>query len=388
MVGEFCPLGYLPRIVGEPLLAQERVFLTKFAFVVHPITIRDAARKYPIAKYFPDALIESVLKVKKPMVVSQITGIQSITGAKTEGIFVGCTLTPKLMMSMDLEAVYERIVRCTEIAKQEGAEIIGLGAFTSVVGDGGVTVAQRSPIAVTTGNSYTVATSIQGALHASQEIGIDPSRSTLAVVGATGSIGKTCAIMLAPMFERTIVIGRNEERTAELAALLPRATSTTLVEALTQADVVITVTSSESEIILPEHLKPGCIVCDVARPRDVSVRVAKERPDVLVIEGGVVEVPGQNVNFNFNFGFPAKTAYACMSETIMLALENRIENFTLGKEVSVEQVQQTIDMADKHGFKLAGYRSFEKAVTPDAIQRAREARAKHDAIPTLAHAPS
>jgi hypothetical protein len=77
-----------------------------------------------------------------------------------------------------------------------------------------------------------------------------------------------------------------------------------------------------------------------------------------------------------------------MSETIMLALENRIENFTLGKEVSVEQVQQTIDMADKHGFKLAGYRSFEKAVTPDAIQRAREARAKHDAIPTLAHAPS
>ncbi len=381
-------MGYLPRIVGEPLLAQERVFLTKFAFVVHPITIRDAARKYPIAKYFPDALIESVLKVKKPMVVSQITGIQSITGAKTEGIFVGCTLTPKLMMSMDLEAVYERIVRCTEIAKQEGAEIIGLGAFTSVVGDGGVTVAQRSPIAVTTGNSYTVATSIQGALHASQEIGIDPSRSTLAVVGATGSIGKTCAIMLAPMFERTIVIGRNEERTAELAALLPRATSTTLVEALTQADVVITVTSSESEIILPEHLKPGCIVCDVARPRDVSVRVAKERPDVLVIEGGVVEVPGQNVNFNFNFGFPAKTAYACMSETIMLALENRIENFTLGKEVSVEQVQQTIDMADKHGFKLAGYRSFEKAVTPDAIQRAREARAKHDAIPTLAHAPS
>ncbi len=381
-------MGYLRRIVGEPLVAQESVFLTKFAFVVHPITVRDAARKYPIAKFFPDALIESVLKVKKPMVVSEITGIESITGAKTEGIFVGCTLTPKLMMSMDLEAVYERIVRCTEIAKEEGAQIIGLGAFTSVVGDGGVTVAQRAPIAVTTGNSYTVATSIQGALRASEELGIELSRATLAVVGATGSIGKTCAIMLAPMFERTIVIGRNEARTAELADQLPRASSTTNVEALRDADVVITVTSSESEIILPEHLKPGCIVCDVARPRDVSVRVAKERPDVLVIEGGVVEVPGQNVNFNFNFGFPAKTAYACMSETIMLALENRIENFTLGKEVSVEQVKQTIEMAEKHGFKLAGYRSFEKAVTPEAIARAREARRKHDTVAPLAHAPS
>jgi len=348
--------------------------LNRFAFVLHPISVKDAARKYPIAKYLPDRVVEAGMARLAPKVVSQITGIKAANGAEATGVFIGLPLTPRQMIeTLPLEQVYEKIVRCAEIAAAEGAKIIGLGAFTSVVGDGGVTVAARSPIAVTTGNSYTVATDIQGTLQACDLLGILPQASRLAVVGATGSIGKTCASVLAPSFSSTVLVGRDEGRTSALASELPRAEATTLVEDIREADVVVTVTSSDAAIILPSHLKAGSVVCDVARPRDVSVRVAKERNDVLVIEGGVVAVPG-DVDFGFNFGFPPKTAYACMAETMMLALESRYENFTLGKDVSVEQVEETIAMADRLGFKLAGFRSFERAVDDAAIQRVREAR--------------
>jgi predicted amino acid dehydrogenase len=77
------------------------------------------------------------------------------------------------------------------------------------------------------------------------------------------------------------------------------------------------------------------------------------------------------VEFGFNFGFPPKTAYACMSETMMLALEGRYESYTLGKEVSVGQVREMSSLAQKHGFKLAGFRSFEKPVTEEQIARIR-----------------
>jgi predicted amino acid dehydrogenase len=164
------------------------------------------------------------------------------------------------------------------------------------------------------------------------------------------------------------------ERTSALAAEIASAVASVRIEDILDADVVVTVTSSDSDVILPKHLKPGAVVCDVARPRDVSVRVSKERPDVLVIEGGVVAVPG-NVDFHFDFGFPPRTAYACMSETMMLALENRPESFTLGKDVSVDQVVETQRLAAKHGFTLAGFRSFEKAVSLEAIERAKAARA-------------
>jgi predicted amino acid dehydrogenase len=278
-----------------------------------------------------------------------------------------------MVRDVPLEEVYAKLAQCCELAKEQGAQVVGLGAFTAVVGDGGITVSQRSPIPVTTGNSYTVATAIEGTLEACRQVGIECPSSTLAIVGATGAIGKTCALALRPRFERTILIGRDRARTESLLTELPGAEVSTDLGSLREADAVVTVTSSETQIILPEHLKPGSVVCDVARPRDVSHRVARERPDVLVIEGGVVEVPG-DVDFGFDFGFPPKTAYACMCETMMLALEERPESFTVGKDVGLDQVEQTQAWAVKHGFKLAGFRSFEKVVGPDAIEAARSAR--------------
>lgn len=361
--------------------------MTRFGFVIHPLFPKDLARYYPAAKYFPDPLIEYFTARKSPVVASHVTGVRSKTGAETEGWFIGLPLTPEQMTrKLPLELVYERIVACAQLAADQGAQLIGLGAFSSVVGDGGVTVSQRSPIGVTTGNSYTVATAIAGTLKAAHLLDIDTKNSTLAVVGATGSIGKTCARVLARDFGRTILVGRDVERTQAIASEIPGAEASTDVAAVKQADVLVTVSSAGKELILPEHLRPGSIVCDVARPRDVSVRVAKERPDVLVIEGGVVRVPG-NVEFNLNFGFPEKTAYACMSETMLLALEGdpSLFNFTLGKEVSVEQVDTINRLAEKHGFELAGFRSFERAVDEEAIQRAKKARIT---APTVARKPA
>jgi predicted amino acid dehydrogenase len=145
---------------------------------------------------------------------------------------------------------------------------------------------------------------------------------------------------------------------------------------LRDADLVVAVSSAKDSIIFPQDLKSGAVVCDVARPRDVSVDVVKERDDVLVIEGGVVEVPG-DVDFHFTFGFPPKTAYACMSETMILALEGTYEPYTLGRDLTVEQVQHIGELAKKHGFKLAGFRSFERAITEDDISRVRDNAKRH-----------
>lgn len=148
-------------------------------------------------------------------------------------------------------------------------------------------------------------------------------------------------------------------------------------KALRQADIIIAVTSSTQAVIEPEDLKPGSVVVDVARPRDVSPRVAEVRDDVLVIEGGLVEVPG-DVDFGFNFGYPPGLALACMAETMMLALEGRFEDYTLGRNLTLEQVEETGRMAKKHGFRLAGFRSFERPVPEEKImaikQRAKEKR--------------
>lgn len=351
--------------------------MEKFAFIIHPLDAkRDVARKYAFVKHLPSWLVEWGLKFKGPMPISHITGVRSATGVEAEGWFVGCPLTPRQMLKLPTDFVYKKIIAAGKIAEDAGAGIVGLGAFTSVVGDGGKTIAQNLDIAVTTGNSYTVAAALDGALKAAELMGIDSSQAVAAVVGAAGSIGRTCSEVLADEVASLRLVGLATDPLAELAESLSGRKATVEVfsdvaSGLRGADIVIAVSSAVDAIILPEHLKSGSVVCDVARPRDVSVRVARERDDVLVIEGGMIAVPG-NVEFGFDFGFPPGSAYACMSETMILALERRYESYTLGKEVSVRQVREITALAQKHGFKLAGFRSFEKPVSDEQIERIRK----------------
>ena len=100
----------------------------------------------------------------------------------------------------------------------------------------------------------------------------------------------------------------------------------------------------------------------MARPATWPKSIAETRNDVFIFEGGVVAPPG-DVEFNFNFGFPPKTCYACMAETMALALEGRFESYSLGRDLQVEKVEEIDAIATKHGFTMAGLRSFERAVT-------------------------
>jgi predicted amino acid dehydrogenase len=195
------------------------------------------------------------------------------------------------------------------------------------------------------------------------------------VVGATGVIGRVCAQFLAQDARQLTLIGR---RTDALDAVRDSCAGSRAdirasanIHDIYDADVIVTVTSATTSVIEPEHLKPGAVVLDVARPRDVSWRVAARRDDVLVIEGGMVEVPGP-VDFGFNFGFPPGKSYACMAETMALALEGRYQDYSVGKHITMAQVSEIGEIATRHGFKLSGFRSFERAVTEDHIARVRE----------------
>lgn len=81
----------------------------------------------------------------------------------------------------------------------------------------------------------------------------------------------------------------------------------------------------------------------------------------------MVDVPGP-VDFHFDFGFPEGKAYACMAETMALALEGRFEDYTIGKDITLERVNEITAITEKHGFRLSGFRSFERKVTEEQIE--------------------
>lgn len=347
-----------------------------FAFIIHPIDPkRDVSRKFPLlGKYLTVKQINFFSTFFPPVYISEITGLRSVTtGKEIKGWFVACPYTPARMLELPEKTVYRKIIQTGLLAEKLGARLLGLGAFTSVVGDAGITIAKHLSIPVTTGDAYTVAVAVDAVREGARIMEIPLNTATAAVVGATGAIGSVAAELIARDIQHLWLIGRRTEALEQVRARI-KSQSTAEVEISTAmkdiatADLILTVTSAVDTVIEPEHLKPGAVVCDVARPRDVSAQVAAKRDDVLVIDGGMVAVPGE-VDFHFNFGFPPGMAYACMAETMALALEGRYESYTLGKHITVEQVETIANIATQHGFKLGGFRSFERAVTPEHIDR-------------------
>lgn len=331
-----------------------------FAFVIHPIDPRrDALRKYPrLARVLPTAVICFLARLWPPVYLSHVTGVRSTaTGDELEGWLVACPLTARQALDLPTPLVYNRIIRTGDLARRLGARILGLGAFMSVVGDGGVTVARRLGVPVTTGRSLTAASAVEALEEAARRRGGRLDSMLVAVVGATGSIGLACSELLAPMAGGLILVGVQGSRLDWVrgrveAAGARRVRLSTHIEDICEANMVLSATSAARPIIQPHHLRQGAVVCDVALPPDVSPRVAQERRDVLMIEGGILEVPGQ-AEFGFDFGLAPGRVYACMAETMVLALQGRYESYSLGREIRVDQVHEMARMAREHGFRLS-----------------------------------
>lgn len=352
--------------------------MNKFAFLIHPLDLQDVVRLEPKAANKRSQLIEKVLEWLPVHKRADIIGIKSITGSEIQGWFIAVPYLPKQFISKDRNEVLAEIIKGVKIAEDLGASIVGLGGFTSVVGDAGITVSKNTNIAVTSGNSYTIATALDGSLLAADRIGINLNEAHIAVIGASGSIGKACAQFLVEKCKTMTLIARSELRLKKLAEIIKANNnkdviiSTDISTGIRDADIIITATSSTGNIIMAKDLKSGSVVCDVSLPHDVSREVQKKRPDVLVIEGGVVEVPG-NVNFNYDFGYPPNVSLACMAETMILALEGRFENFSLGRGIKLEKVLEINRLAKKHGFKLAGFRGFDQFIDDDKFEEVKAA---------------
>jgi predicted amino acid dehydrogenase len=406
-------LDLVSEIAWQPTihyLQPEEAGINRFAFVIHPLKIDFVYhhKYFRWTRYLPAPLVEKVAAYLPPLYISRITGgVSPATGQRIEGHLISLGATPREMMRHSEKFTYTRLNGAARMAERMGARIMGLGAFTSVVGDAGITVANESDIAITSGNSLTVAATLEAAKQAVIKMGAtDLTRGKAMVIGATGSIGSVCARLLAQAIYDVVLVSIDPAKLIELKQKILEETpganvtiATRSDEYIGECDLIVTSTSAFGQRVIDiTKCKPGAVICDVARPPDVNPAEAALRPDVLVIESGEVLIPG-DIDFGYDIGLPPKTAYACLAETALLAMEGRFEDYTLGREITIERVKEIYHLFKKHGFQIAGLRSFGEYVTDDFVADKRElaeelrsnpellALVKHEASEKLAEIP-
>jgi predicted amino acid dehydrogenase len=377
----------------EPRLLYPNGFkrVNRFAFVIHPLSQEYFKAIKPIellSRVSPPLLMDSIEKVMAyapPFVYSKVEGIRSPTGVEAEGWLISVGGTPREIMGHSPEFTYRRLLAAARMAKRLGAQIMGLGAFTKVVGDAGVTVARRASLPITTGNSYSASGALWAAHEALLRMRLLPSpkgservKFKAMVVGATGAIGAACARLLVRAAEEVTLVSPEMAKLLALKESILRETpdaklvlSARADSHIAEMDMVVTATSGAGKKVLDiMKVKPGCVITDVARPLDLPPEQVALRPDVLVIESGEIQLPGA-VKMK-NIGLPEGVAYACLAETIVLALEGRFESFTVGRSIEWEKVREIYQLGLKHGMKLAGISGVNGVFSDADIARVRE----------------
>jgi predicted amino acid dehydrogenase len=360
-----------PRYPIVPPSASERR-LGKFVFFVHPTEFDDLVRSQPPAfDYFtPDQkeawhawLTSWCAKRYDPGVVYHMPALRSKQGGYAEGWLVSCALTPAQMMRLSPRERNELMADYLAVARDLEPDIVGLGAFTSIITRCGQDIVDCG-LNITTGNSLTAMASAESLKIAAALQGMDLTQVKTGVIGASGSVGRlACKKLISTCTDLTLFgnptnphalknlevlagelyrdaisrwreagpvgIGKTlaaglpnahwlpEElmgESAEARRNLYRAVSTYFADLGREAPIKITVdlktklpeigamisaTSQGQAFIDPDYLAPNAIVCDSARPPDVRASVRETRPDVFVYEGGLVKLP-QPVRFGVN----------------------------------------------------------------------------------------
>jgi hypothetical protein len=145
---------------------------------------------------------------------------------------------------------------------------------------------------------------------------------------------------------------------------LPIHCTTNLDIALAKADIVVSATNSDTAIIQAHHLRDWSIVCDVARPANVSEDAGRSS-NALVFDGGLVELPNP-VDFDV-MDLPPGVCWGCLGETILLALESAEGDHSIGQTLSRKEAEYITALADKHGFKAAQPHRFHRLIPDEEL---------------------
>lgn len=391
----------------------------RFAFLMHATSSADVVRGLPRAVRDHFEITEQYALAEWMMEFGNIdptpertihVTMRSQTGKVVEGILIFSPMRPEDMMKLSSDEKKRLINDYLDVAEREQVDVVGLGAFTSVVSRAGTDI-DRKDFRLTTGNSFTAMATAEAIKHS---MGSEIGRKSLMVVGARGSVGRLAFMELSRYFNNIYLVGsgrsgvrplyetiasalvelidadvdakkdsalqrfktllhlmdlsasdvieriRNEggnylleviEKGKSLGLAFPFEVSIDINDFISRSDCVISVTSEGKPFIKSNIFKPGTQVFDTARPFDIICNEDEKFTGVKVFEGGLVEQPEEIMFGDCNMiGSKAGVNLACLSETIAITMEGGSRNYSLGQTIPYLEAREVFALATKHGF--------------------------------------
>ena len=123
-----------------------------------------------------------------------------------------------------------------------------------------------------------------------------------------------------------------------------------------KGEIVLCAANQPEPFLGAEDFREGAVVCDIAVPNNVVPDIARQRPDLIYQQGGIVATPnGESLHPGARAFLREGQLFACMAETVVLGLAGFDRHYSYGA-ITKRQVREIATLAQAHGFRLADYK--------------------------------
>lgn len=332
------------------------------AFIVHPGVLNEVQKWWTFVgenspasrkERFWEWVLRHIWPVSGQRIIIQ-NGKKNVIGV------IYSPLTAKLMRQ-NPEHAEKMSVKASILAERLGATYIGLGGQVPGNCQYGFALKDKLKKArLTTGHAYSLSTVYAHTLLYSHAIGMDFAEANIVIVGA-GSMGRGITLLLGRNHEvgRLLVIDINKNTLRCLAQEVYQTTGTiietsTNLDDLVEADIIISVASSDEPIIMSKHLQPESsrqwplLIIEDGYPACVSPEIIKDKR-VVVVAGGATKMSvlrGTEAGFGL---LPRGYTVSCFAELAILMLIGWKSDYTLGK-VDIKLIDKIYSEGIELGF--------------------------------------
>jgi len=289
--------------------------------------------------------------------------VRSKTGAEINGVYIETFIDPDKLEIQFLRTNIGKVMNAVSCAEKMGARMVALGGFTSIVLEGNLDSFSGNGSKFTTGNTLTAAYIVKGIEKAAIQQGNDLKDSTILIVGATGDIGMACANFVKNKVRKLLLCARNNQRLEKLSQELMKEKiavnySVSPEQLVPEADIIICAASSSG--IKLTDFKKNVLICDAGYPKNLETKIENNK-DIKLFHGGMGQV-SRGFNFcpdysNSIYRYAAPNIiHGCILEAMILAFENKFENYSAGKgNISVDKMEEIYSLSIKHGINIAPF---------------------------------
>lgn len=354
-----------------------------FIFLTHPRNEDDILATFPflraVRKIFPFSLVETILRFAPCYIVSHVNGPKG-----KKGYVISVVELPEKLFS-SRELTQKLIEKCTEFFKKICLKevYVGLAAWWPIVSNAGQMfndyLKGNNLIKITNGHTATLASIYLSLRELSKIIGLPLERAEILIIGV-GKVGGALAHLLAGQVKKIGLADKNKMRLSVLNRQLEKKDRHLIIEniliedsyaeeiilkQLERYDISVCTTTNTNLLISQQSKLKNCIILDDSRP-EAFPRVLSKDQKVVVLEGGLMKIPGVSLDSDFGFG-QDENIFGCLSEAIILALDEEKQVKPNVGELDFDNLNRLIGVCKDLGIQVGDFKCAHRRIQEEEL---------------------